>query len=617
MASTDNPSSPTMPTLPRPPTPVTLYDKARSKMSEAAYKFNKDKDGLWLQSFEGSIIPRKMFLNSLKIGINCRLSDEELGELLRHFESDGAIDGTKFSLWFYRLRFEYKSKLQSDLLVYNRQVKEARIAEQLAIQKEADSKIYTAKVDKSFGPEHQKSAFAKVREAAFKYDRLMPGTVQLDGFDGSAMSPAIFKDQLHRCFNIQLNPKELAALVEYFDKDHSGDVNCQEFLIAFFRMGFDEKSKRLTESRNLEKRLKEEREKKAAEEKAQLDRKNNLKVSYTFSKADKDSALKKLREAAKLTDTTGGAMRAFETAFMQPHVFKEQLKRVFNIKITAPELGALMKVFDIDGDGTISCAEFSKIFSSMGHAEREREIKEYREKQRLDTERRNAAKKARDDAIAAKNASKVSYDFDDASFQSALTKLTESAWAFDKNAAGAPNLSAFESKEMEPHVFAEQLKRAFGMKLTPPELGAIDKYFSQNFSRFLHYFGIVLSILLPYLHFLLGALMAIFDPEQSGSVTCQSFLNKFLKVGMGERARRRNEWREKEIEIEKERVLKEAEKKREDDEKLCIQVDRNYSPEEFETAMTKLTAAACKYEKGSPGAITFYLPTNHWLFTPN
>ena len=109
----------------------------------------------------------------------------------------------------------------------------------------------------------------------------------------------------------------------------------------------------------------------------------------------------------------------------------------------------------------------------MGHAEREREIKEYREKQKRAEEVRAAKQKAKDDALAAKNASKLSYDYDEDSFQSALTKLTEAAWAYDKNTPGAPNLAAFEAKEMEPHVFADQLKRAFSMKLNPPELGAL------------------------------------------------------------------------------------------------------------------------------------------------
>ena len=336
-------------------------------------------------------------------------------------------------------------------------------------------------------------------------------------------------------------------------------------------MGFDEKSRRLKESRDEEKRLRDDREFKVREEQIQLAKKNSLKVSYIFSKADKDSALKKLREAARLTDTSGGAMRAFETAFMAPHEFKEQLKRVFNLKITAPELGALMKIFDVDGDGTITCAEFSKIFCSMGHAEREREIKEYRDKQRRAEELRIAKKKAQDDAIATKNANKLSYDYDEQSFQSALSKLTEAAWAYDKSAPGAPNLAAFEAKEMEPHIFADQLKRAFSMKLNPPEL---------------------------------GALMAIFDPEQTGHVTCQNFLNKFLKVGMGERARRRKQWADLEVEKEKTRVKAAEDKEKAKEEKRLIQVDKNFMASDIQSALDKLTAAAAKFEKGAPGAVS-------------
>jgi hypothetical protein len=37
--------------------------------------------------------------------------------------------------------------------------------------------------------------------------------------------------------------------------------------------------------------------------------------------------------------------------------------------------------------------------------------------------------------------------------------------SYDKNMPGAPTLEAFETKEMEPHVFQEQLRRAFLMKV--------------------------------------------------------------------------------------------------------------------------------------------------------
>ena len=192
----------------------------------------------------------------------------------------------------------------------------------------------------------------------------------------------------------------------------------------------------------------------------------------------------------------------------------------------------------------------------MGHIEREREIRESKERQRLAEETRKAEQDKKDRELANKNAQKVSYEFNDDSFKSALAKLTEAAWAFDRNAAGAPNLSAFDGKEMEPHVFKDQLKRAFNMALAPPEL---------------------------------GALMTIFDPERRGAIYCQTFLTKFLKVGMGERQRRKQQWRDHEMEEEKSRLEEEAVKRKQDEEKMYIKVEKNFSREDFESSMAKLT----------------------------
>lgn len=131
--------------------------------------------------------------------------------------------------------------------------------------------------------------------------------------------------------------------LSYFDKDADGNVTCAEFLITFFRLGFEEKSRRLKELRLEQQRFKEDRDRQQKEEQDLLEKKNSLKVNFVFSKTDKESALKKLREAAKLYESGVSAMKAFSTISMEPHVFKEQLKRAFNLKVTAPELGALMK----------------------------------------------------------------------------------------------------------------------------------------------------------------------------------------------------------------------------------------------------------------------------------
>jgi Ca2+-binding EF-hand superfamily protein len=43
-----------------------------------------------------------------------------------------------------------------------------------------------------------------------------------------------------------------------------------------------------------------------------------------------------------------------------------------HLQVTPAEMGALVSVFDVDGDGVITCEEFTKVFLNMGFKERER-----------------------------------------------------------------------------------------------------------------------------------------------------------------------------------------------------------------------------------------------------
>lgn len=152
-------------------------------------------------------------------------------------------------------------------------------------------------------------------------------------------------------FNIQFSLPELAAFIRHFNKDNSnGDnINCASFIVKFFRMGFQEKSRRLRATWAEKKRVQDEKERRLKEEQLELERKNQMKVSLNFTPDDKERAVVKLRTAARLYDkTTPGAMsmKSFEVKEMQPHVFKEQLRRIFNLHVNPPEMGALMSVFD-------------------------------------------------------------------------------------------------------------------------------------------------------------------------------------------------------------------------------------------------------------------------------
>ena len=114
-------------------------------------------------------------------------------------------------------------------------------------------------------------------------------------------------------------------------------------------LGFEEKSRRERARRKAEAELAKQTADKEAKRQAELAKKNDLQVSFACGDKDLESAMAKVTEAAVKYDKNSSSsmsLDAFEGSAMPPHVFKEQLKRVFNLKLTPQELGALMKYFD-------------------------------------------------------------------------------------------------------------------------------------------------------------------------------------------------------------------------------------------------------------------------------
>jgi hypothetical protein len=282
--------------------------------------------------------------------MQCKLSEQDLELLMPLFDNHGYVDGCEFILLFYRLRYDFRSKLLS---IRIKKDKTAIEAAKYAVEKkleESEEKVRISLAE-HFEKSDLESAMEKIVNAAVKYDRTHPGAVQLDAFDCESMPPHIFKEQLKMTFNVQLSIPELTAFVRNFNKDtpDEDNVNCSAFLVTFFRMGFKEKNRRLHEKWATKKRIAEEKEARRREELKMQESRNNLKASMDFTPEDKDSAILKLKGAAKLYDKThpgAMSMKSFEVKSMPPHVFKEQLKRVFNLNVTPAELGALMYVFD-------------------------------------------------------------------------------------------------------------------------------------------------------------------------------------------------------------------------------------------------------------------------------
>lgn len=291
-----------------------------------------------------------MFRTILRSGMNCKLAPNELDALLPLFENDGEVDGCEFILLFYRLRYDHRSKLLSERVRRQRHAEKRMVEVQQKKNEKQETQIAIDLTD-NFTEEDLQSAVKKIIDAAVKYDRLMPGAVQLDAFESEYMPPHVFREQLKLVFNVQLSIPELSAFIKNFNKDNDNkeNINCSAFLVTFFRAGFKEKTRRLHEVWEKKKAFAEERERKRLQEEKEQDSKNLLKVDSNFSEEDKRNAVRKLRISAKLYDkTTPGAlsMKAFEVKEMPPHVFKEQLRRVFNLHVTPKEMGALTAVFD-------------------------------------------------------------------------------------------------------------------------------------------------------------------------------------------------------------------------------------------------------------------------------
>ena len=373
-----------------------LFESARKKLEDAVYRYNPARDKLWLKVFNATHIEKHLFRDQMKIGLGCRLSEIELEALLSQFtfERDGYVDGSAFLLLFKKIQSDFREKDTQTRLANIRKVKEQEIADKLLTENVISENRDKHKVDFDFSKREQKLALSKMTEAAAKYDKNMPGAPSLEGFSGSSLTPSEFKDQLKQCFGIKVTAKELGALMRHFDINDDGFLTCQEFLVKFFRLGFLERTKRLTEDREEKKRFEEMRAKQAREKIEAKEKYNQSKVNYEFSEKDKESALIKLKHAAKMFDRQApGApsLSAFDLSEMPAYVFADQLKQTFHMKLSPHEMGGIMQVFDVDGNGLISCQEFTKIFLAMGFAEREADSRAARAKEKKAAEAKKAA----------------------------------------------------------------------------------------------------------------------------------------------------------------------------------------------------------------------------------
>ncbi|KAJ1444914.1 hypothetical protein M885DRAFT_626674 [Pelagophyceae sp. CCMP2097] len=346
-----------------------------------------------------------------------------------------------------------------------------------------------------------KVALAKVTHAAVRFDGSRDGVIFQNAFAGPEMDPAMFQLQLQRAFlGCTLSEVEVKQLARRFDHDGNGMISGPEFTKLFLQRSFDEKRRVLhgRDENRLDRELEMERDD-AAVKLAKMQTWDAA-CATEFDETDKANALAKITAAARKYDKNmpdAMPLTAFEGAEMHPFVFREQLKRVFKVEFSRRELGALTQMFDLDGDGMVSCPEFLRTFFGIGFVERSRlrGARVARAGQRMEAmERFQAARLKKADA---RDLAKVK-EYTLVELNSTVDKLIEASVKYSVKSLGPAGLRGFTSTQITPTVFREQLRRAFGIRL--------------DFSE-------------------LKACVDFIDVSGSGVVDCAAFLSKFFKIG--------------------------------------------------------------------------------------
>ena len=231
----------------------------------------------------------------------------------------------------------------------------------------------------------------------------------------------------------------------------------------------------------------EERRRVEEETLAAMWAKTELKVSQTFSEADKAEAMEKLGEAAfKFDPASPGPMglTAFQAQYLSPAVFREMLKRRFNLRISDAELAALIDEFQSpSADKHVDCQSFMVRFTQLGTERRSvarvAQVTKNRAGLVALREEHAVKKKAADDKMLGV----ADYSYSKADFTSALDKVRTIAGNYDRGHPSSPSLSGFQGANMLPHEFKDMLVRTFHVALSGKELGALVKFFDTSGTR--------------------------------------------------------------------------------------------------------------------------------------
>ena len=138
--------------------------------------------------------------------------------------------------------------------------------------------------------------------------------------------------------------------------------------MKFIRLGIDERARQRISWKEEDKAKKEKALVEIEEQLIKNGLRGKIQIDYNFLEEHFDSALNKLIDIAHKFDPRQvgpGFKKLFEVSFFTPEELKEILKRTFNIKTNAQEIGVFVSYFDTSLTGKVSTAAFLNSFMKM------------------------------------------------------------------------------------------------------------------------------------------------------------------------------------------------------------------------------------------------------------
>lgn len=538
------------------------------KMTETSTKYDKNAPGcVSPESFDAAFLSPHDFRGVMKRVFGMSVTDKELGVLLDEFkDSDGNLACKPFMIAFTKLGADERRKFEVKMIENQRSANLERKTHHERLMKEMERK-HAVSISYDYTAQDSHDAFESLAQCAKKYDKNAPGCMSLESFEQKVLSTVQFKEALQRTFGLTLPPAQLGAVVNHFDKTGDGSVVSKDFVIHFLRVGQELRSSDYSAVLSQQRMDDEDRKKTEEEALVAAWKKAEGKIVLHYTEQEKAVAMEKLADAAfKFDPASPGPMglTAFQASHLSPAVFREMLRRSFNLKVTDAELAAIIDEFQGDsppsGKKMVDCAVFMVSFTQVGFQRRGAVRAAQLEKNKLGLAARKAAHIGKMAELADKMAEVADYNFTQADFKAALEKLRQIAANYDRGHPSAPSLAGFQGANMPPHEFRDMVMRCFHVPLTGKELGSLVKYF---------------------------------DASQTLTIDSQEFLAHFFKICRQEQEKRRK------LHIHKERSLRRAARQeelalleiqqKEEMQRLC------FSPTDEITFLAKLRAAAKSY----------------------